>query len=52
MSDNIVLASESDREQIMKLYKEQLGRKFCAMRRSLTRPLGERLDMEEYAKWN
>ncbi len=30
MFENIVLASESDREQIMKLYKEQLGREFCA----------------------
>ncbi len=30
MSGNIVLASESDREQIMALYKEQLGREFCA----------------------
>ena len=30
MFENIVLASDSDREQIMKLYKEQLGREFCA----------------------
>ena len=30
MPDNIMLASESDREQIMKLYKEQIGREFCA----------------------
>ena len=30
MADNIVLATESDREQIMKLYEEQKGREFCA----------------------
>ena len=30
MSNNIVLATESDRNQIMALYKEQLGREFCA----------------------
>ena len=30
MSENIVLASDGDREQIMKLYKEQIGREFCA----------------------
>ena len=30
MSEKIVLASDHDREQIMKLYKEQVGREFCA----------------------
>ncbi len=30
MSNNIVLATDSDREQLMKIYKEQLGREFCA----------------------
>ncbi len=30
MYSNITLAKESDREQLMKLYKEQLGREFCA----------------------
>ena len=30
MSENIVLASDGDREQIMNLYKEQIGREFCA----------------------
>lgn len=29
MFGNIELASDSDRAQIMKLYKEQLGREFC-----------------------
>ncbi len=28
--NNIFLATESDREEIMALYKEQLGREFCA----------------------
>lgn len=30
MSNNIVLATNSDREQLMTLYKEQVGREFCA----------------------
>ena len=30
MSNNIVLATDSDREQLMTLYKEQVGREFCA----------------------
>ena len=30
MLNNIVLAIDSDREQLMKLYQEQLGREFCA----------------------
>ena len=30
MTDQIVPATEKDREQIMKLYKEQIGREFCA----------------------
>jgi ribosomal protein S18 acetylase RimI-like enzyme len=30
MFSNIVPATDSDREQIMNLYKEQLGREFCA----------------------
>lgn len=28
MSNNIVLATDSDREQLMTLYKEQAGREF------------------------
>ena len=30
MSNNIVLATDSDREHLMTLYKEQVGREFCA----------------------
>ena len=30
MENNIAAATENDREQIMKLYKEQVGREYCA----------------------